>query len=116
MLASVAHRNMAITQTKLNYATDNPVMDEFTRGCCKPTNEGEITIWFVFACRILLDIQDVLGAQVKHAWEQYYRTSIYAKADLKLHRDEGGQLENQGEPWPIGPGAEEVPLFRLPTR
>ncbi|KAF4632949.1 hypothetical protein G7Y89_g5173 [Cudoniella acicularis] len=43
---------------------DDIVKDELSSGYDKLRQEDEVSTWLVFACRILLDIQDILGSEV----------------------------------------------------
>ena len=63
--------NDVIHDDKLAHKTGQkpPVEDEFSNGLERLRNAGEISIWVVFASRIILDIQDLLGKDVGRGYD-----------------------------------------------
>lgn len=57
----------ALTQTR---ETDPPVMDEISQGFWKLSREGEVSTWIVFASRVFLDIQEILGDDIVRGYKE----------------------------------------------
>ncbi|KAG8526668.1 uncharacterized protein KY384_008097 [Bacidia gigantensis] len=89
------------TKTAGEYETTPPPHeDEFSKGLDKLMSKGTLSIAVVFAARILLDIQDVLGAEVGRGHQDLVRTTkeIDKMMNLKVVNgmwDVGGS----GERW-----------------
>ncbi|KAF8855489.1 hypothetical protein BDZ45DRAFT_502211 [Acephala macrosclerotiorum] len=100
---------MGITKPDMNYPVEGLAKDEFTRGFYNLTKRREISSWFVFACRILVDIQEILGPHhVRRGWEQFHRDSVYAKENLHARTHPNGALKIQGERWRTNWGVDEI--------
>lgn len=75
------------------------VQDELSTGLHKPRN-GEMSVWIVFAARVCLDIQAILGNKVGKPYETFKTAANAASAvfDIRVEGDElvpGGS----GERW-----------------
>lgn len=65
MFVSLHSQRKAGLRTRRNWTADPnkmPVQDEFSRGYMTMSRYGEVSVWYVFAYRIFLDIRDILGA------------------------------------------------------
>lgn len=71
---------------------DSIVKDEPTKGFDKLREEGEVSAWIAFACRILLDIQGILGTQIFCGWEEVRRDFRSAKESLRIKVLQNGQM------------------------
>jgi len=91
----------------LRYAGDGPVRDELSRGLQQLQNGGQLSTWLVFACRILIDIQNVLGPQAKRGYYQLEKDATFAKDNLHAEII-GEQLTVHGERWRTGLGDKVV--------
>lgn len=76
-----------------------PVQDELSTGLHKLRN-GEVSVWIVFAARVCLDIQAILGEKVGKPYETLKTASNAASAVLDM-RVEGDELVpgGSGERW-----------------
>jgi hypothetical protein len=83
-----------------------PIEDEITKGLqavLNSRNGGDIGVWVVFAARILLDVQKVLGHNVAGAYMELRQRAAVADAML------GFTHKNQADIWGYsGDKAEEV--------
>lgn len=76
-----------------------PVQDELSTGLHKLRN-GEVSVWIVFAARVCLDIQAILGEKVGKPYETLKTAANAASAVLDM-RVEGDELVpgGSGERW-----------------
>lgn len=76
-----------------------PVQDELSTGLHKLRN-GEVSVWIVFAARVCLDIQAILGKKVGKPYEMLKSTAYAASSVLDM-RVEGDELVpgGSGERW-----------------
>lgn len=76
-----------------------PVQDELSTGLHKLRN-GEVSVWIVFAARVCLDIQAILGKEVGKPYETLKTAANAASAVLDM-RVEGDELVpgGSGERW-----------------
>ena len=79
-----------------------PVEDEFSNSLERLRKEGEISVWIVFASRIILDIQDLLGTDVENVYEELRSVTQNALKVLDFHV-EGDELVpgGNGECWHV---------------
>ena len=61
-----------------------PVEDELSRGLRKLRKEGEISVWIVFAARIILDIRDTLGTRMESSYQELRSVAETASKTLDL--------------------------------
>ena len=69
----------------------SPPEDEFSDGLLKLRRDGEVSAWIVFASRVILDINDILGEDVKRGYKELCRTGAAATKTLDF-RPEGNEL------------------------
>ena len=69
---------------KMQSKREPPVEDELSRGLRKMRKEGEISVWIVFAARIILDIQDILGARMDSGYQELRSAADSASKILDL--------------------------------
>lgn len=76
-----------------------PVQDELSTGLHKLRN-GEVSVWIVFAARVCLDIQAILGKKVGKPYETL-KTAANAASNVLDMRIEGNELVpgGSGERW-----------------
>lgn len=79
-----------------------PVEDEFSNGLECLRKAGEISVWIVFASRVILDIQDILGRDVEHSYIDLRNSTQEALGVLDFHI-EGDELVpgGSGECWHV---------------
>lgn len=77
-----------------------PVEDEFSNGLESLRKAGEISVWVVFASRMVLDIQDILGKDVERGYDNLRSSTQDALKVLDFHV-EGNELVpgGNGECW-----------------
>jgi len=68
-----------------------PPVDGFSKGLEKLRKDGEISAWIVFASRIILDINNILGDDVARSYKELQRAGRDAKAVLDF-QSEGDEL------------------------
>lgn len=79
---------------------DTQVEDELNNALLKLRKEGEVSVWIVFASRILLDIQEILGREAGEAYKKLRDAGAAASSILDL-KVEGQVLTPgaSGERW-----------------
>ena len=79
-----------------------PIQDEFNSGLEHLRKAGEISVWIVFASRIILDIQDILGSDVGRGYDSLRSAAQDALTVLDFHV-EGKELApgGNGECWHV---------------
>lgn len=77
---------------------ESPPEDEFSDGLLKLRKEGEVSAWIVFASRVILDINDILGEDVKWGYEELYQTGAAATKTLDF-QSEGNERVPGGLCW-----------------
>ena len=76
------------------------IEDVFARALRSMRERDELTVATVFTCRILLDIQDVLGDQLSMSFEELLRDASHATSELDVHTNEAGAFgPRQEETW-----------------
>ncbi|MCJ1453627.1 hypothetical protein MMC28_003974 [Mycoblastus sanguinarius] len=68
---------------------DPPAEDEFSDGLQKLRKEGELSVWIVFASKVMLDIGDILGEDVGRGYKELRNEAVNTSKVLDFH-DEGG--------------------------
>ena len=73
-------------------------MDDEATVALKTVRAGKISAWTVFVARVLLDIQEVIGSELKNAYDQLRDTAstVIKTLDFKLI---DGTLHPPGEGW-----------------
>ena len=89
-----------------------PMANEITLGLYVLRREGEISIWIVFAARILLDISDVLGKEISraHLEQKVAGDKVFALLDFKA---EGAKPNPRGERWRTKDGPPVMAFWKL---
>ena len=62
-----------------------PLEDEFSDGLLKLRKEGEVSAWIVFASKVILDIHDILGADVTRGYRELSQAGVAATKILDFH-------------------------------
>jgi hypothetical protein len=88
-------------------SVEAPSQDEFSRGFERMRVKGEISTWFVFACRVLIDVQDILGEKISQGWKQLQETAVKSRENLHA-RVENDVMIVDGERWRHGHGDDIV--------
>ena len=70
---------------------ESPPEDEFSDGLLKLRKEGEVSAWIVFASRVILDINDILGEDVKRGYRELCQAGAAATKTLDF-QPEGNEL------------------------
>ena len=68
-----------------------PPEDEFSDGLLKLRKEGEVSAWIVFASRVILDINEILGEDVKRGYKELCQAGAAATKTLDF-KAEGDEL------------------------
>ncbi len=68
-----------------------PPEDEFSNGLLKLRKEGEVSAWIVFASRVILDINEILGEDVKRGYRELCQAGSAATKTLDF-KTEGNEL------------------------
>lgn len=79
---------------------DSLIEDELSIALMKLRKEGEVSVWVVFASRVLLDIQEILGRKAGEAYKKLQDAGAAASTILDLKID--GQVitpGGSGERW-----------------
>lgn len=93
-----------------------PVEDELSNGLLKLRKEGEVSVWIVFASKVFLDIQDILGRAVGQCYQELRDAAVSANTILDLHV-EGEELVpgGSGERWLTRDAAQVLNLHNILT-
>ena len=70
---------------------ESPPEDEFSDGLLKLRKDGEVSAWIVFASRVVLDINDILGEDIKRGYRELRQAGAAATKTLDL-QTEGNEL------------------------
>ena len=91
MLIDSSLTDLIVPALKEQRGRKAPPEDEFSDGLLKLRKEGEVSAWIVFACKVVLDIHDILGADVKRGYRELSNAGAAAMEILDFH-PEGAEL------------------------
>ena len=93
-----------------------PVEDELSNSLLKLRKEGEVSVWIVFASKVFLDIQDILGKAIGQHYQELRRAAVSANEILGLHV-EGNEIVpgGSGERWLTRDTAQVLNLHNILT-
>lgn len=88
--------------------------DNITKAAAAMKFDGEFSVWIIFACRILLDMQTTMGKEVGKAWKEI-NTAFDKQWDVMAYKQmSGGGLGfEHGLYWPTENGDVPTQMFYL---
>jgi hypothetical protein len=78
------------------------VRDELTRGFDKLRGKGEISVWLVFGSKVLIDMHDILGDDIKRGHQALLDTAASIKLKIPCRVEESLEVKAliiDGEQW-----------------
>lgn len=83
--------DLLVPMLKEQRGREAPPEDEFSVGLLKLRQEGEVSAWIVFASKVILDIHEILGADVKRGYQELSQAGAAATKILDF-RPKGTEL------------------------
>lgn len=96
------------------YAAQRHTSDNITKAAAAMKFDGELSVWNVFACRILLDIQTTMGYEVGKAWRET-KVAFDKQWDIMAYKQMpgGGLGFDHGLYWPTENADVPMKMFCL---
>lgn len=100
LLMDLSFNENIVKAMKESRNLEAPMLDHLSKGLAEVSKGGKITVGVVFAARILLDIQEILGDTVAKMYQELRFAALSADKTLDL-KCEGNELipRSSGELW-----------------